>query len=240
MTTTLIVLVIVFFAGVVAASPYALRALDPSSPDWEQLSWVGQTYGAASALLSVFALIGIAISLILQAREAKAAREQSLRAVHAELLQMAMDDEVYRRCWGPFFASGDADAQRQHMYVNLIISNLQMRHELDAIAERHLRSTAHILFSGEVARRFWAEGRELRWRAAAGRRERRFLQILDEEHQHACESPAAPPAPASHPPESGSSGWSPAGRSLLLGIIAAGAAASVPLVRRALRRHRGR
>jgi hypothetical protein len=233
--------VVVFLAGLVAASPYALRALDPSSRDWERLSWVGQTYGAASAFLAMFALIGIAVSLVIQAREARAAREQSLRVIHTDLLQLAMDDEVYRRAWGPFFAAGEPDAQRQHMYINLIISNLRMQYELRALTEPHLRSVVHIMFSGDPGRRFWAEGRELRMRAAGSRRERRFLEILDEEYRHALASPAEPPAPA--PP---AHGFEPE-RSVqrrrrvwwaFAGAVAAGAAACAPIILRAARRAR--
>jgi hypothetical protein len=193
--TSLLLIVIVLAAGLVALSPFGLRAWTPQSGDWEQLSWIGQTYGAASALLAVLALIGVSVSLVLQAREAKAAREQTVRAVHTDLLRMAMEDQVYRRAWGPYFAAGDSDRQRQHMYVNLIISNWQMRWDLRDISEQHLRATAHVLLSGEAGQRFWAEGRELRLRVVGSRRERRFHQILDEEYQHARHDPARPPAP---------------------------------------------
>lgn len=149
---TLLLLVIILTSSLVAASPFALGLLKGQSRDWEQLSWIGQTYGAASALLAVLALIGVAVSLYMQTREAKASREQSLRAIHTELLQMAMDDDVYRRCWGPFFASGDPTSQREHMYVNLIISNWQMQYELRVFSEPHpaLRR-AHL-----VLRRGWS------------------------------------------------------------------------------------
>ncbi|MGH3388967.1 MAG: DUF6082 family protein [Actinomadura sp.] len=40
-----------------------------------------------------------------------------MRVIHTDLLHMVMDDEVYRRSWGPFFAAGDATTQREHMYV---------------------------------------------------------------------------------------------------------------------------
>jgi hypothetical protein len=211
--------------------------LDLQSSDWERLSWVGQTYGAASALLSVMALIGIAVSPTLQARESKASREQALRAIHTELLQMAMDDEVYRRCWGPFFSAGDPTAQREHMYVNLIVSNWQMRYEMRAISEEHLRASAHIVFSGEIGRRFWAEGRELRLKAVSSRREHRFHQVLDEEHRHALDSPAQSPPPSQGPAEAATRRrvWP------LLTILGGSAVAgAVPIVRRAVLRRRQR
>lgn len=245
LVTTLTLVVIVLSSCLVAASPYALRAWDPRSDDWERLSWIGQTYGAASALLAVFALIGIAVSLVMQAREVRAAREQTLRAVHTDLLRMAMEDEVYRDAWGPFFAAGDPDHQRRHMYLNLIISNLQMRWDLRAISEQHLRSTTHVLFSGDAGRRFWAEGRELRSRAVSSRRERNFHRILDEEYEHALRDPARPPAPAHPaPPHRAQPTPSRPGRAtrrtpwLLAGGAMIGTAAIIPALRALARRIR--
>jgi hypothetical protein len=71
MVATLLLLVIVLTSGLIAASPLALGLLDRQSRDWERLSWLGQTYGAASALLAVLALIGVAVSLTMQAREGR-------------------------------------------------------------------------------------------------------------------------------------------------------------------------
>jgi hypothetical protein len=46
--------------------------------------------------LSVLALIGIAVSLLYQAREHKANREQALRSSHMDLMQKAMEDPLCR------------------------------------------------------------------------------------------------------------------------------------------------
>src|SRR5216683_2045201 len=146
---------------------------------------VGLAYGVRSALMLGVALGGVAVSLIRQERDARASGEQALRAIHTELLRMAMDDPLYRSAWGPFFASDDPDAQREHMYVNLIISQFQMAFELRTISEQHLREAAYILLSGEAGQRFWATGRELRQRAVSSRRERRFHEIIDAEYQRA-------------------------------------------------------
>jgi uncharacterized membrane protein len=223
--TTLILLVVVLVSGLVAVSPFALRLLSGRSGDWEQLSWVGQTYGAASALLAVLALIGVTLSLFMQAREAKASREQALRAIHTELQQMAMEDELYRRSWGPFFASGDPDAQRAHMYINMIISTWQMQYELDALSEEHLRATAHLVFSGEIGQRFWSEARDLRLRTASTRRDRRFHEILDEEYQRALASPAV----ASSSDDDAEESSQATGARRAMGWIAAGAGTIVTL-----------
>nr|BFE88033.1 hypothetical protein GCM10020093_106340 [Planobispora longispora] len=190
---------IVLVSGLVAVSPLALGALGAQADDWEHLSLIGQTYGAASTLLSVLALVGVAVSLVLQAREAKSDREQTLRMLHVDLMKMAMEDPLYRRAWGPFFDSEDPDAPREHMYVNLIISQWSMEYELGAITEDHLRSISRLLFSGPAGRRYWTNVRGLRITSTSTRRERRFHRILEEEF-HATGGTPPPSPPAASPP----------------------------------------
>src|SRR3954452_24166530 len=80
LTLLLILLAVAGALGAVLVSPVALTWLPTMrSADWAHLSDVGQTYGAASAILSAAALIGVVLSLYYQRRETKAAREQALR-----------------------------------------------------------------------------------------------------------------------------------------------------------------
>jgi Family of unknown function (DUF6082) len=196
----LILVVILMSSGLVALSPLALTYLNVNkSADWDQLSAIGQTYGVASALLAGLALTGVAASLFFQAREAKATREQALRALHGDLMQMAMEDPLYRACWGDFFSSEDEDAQRAHMYVNMIINHWLLMWELNAITEQHLRAIASVVLSGEIGHRFWSDGRELRMASVGTKRERRFNQILDEEYAKNSEPAASADAGAVTP-----------------------------------------
>jgi hypothetical protein len=66
----------------VALSPLALTGLDGLSKDWQRLAEIGETYGAISALVSSFALGGVVISLLHQARAGHTVREQGERAEH--------------------------------------------------------------------------------------------------------------------------------------------------------------
>jgi hypothetical protein len=143
---------------------------------------IGQTYGAAAALLSVLALAGVAVSLVLQARESKANREHGSRLIHTDLLKMAMDDSAYLECWGPYTSATDPVAQRQAMYVNLILSYWESRYELGQLTETHLREAAAHMFGAAPGRNFWADSRALRTDTSESRRARRFHQILDEEY----------------------------------------------------------
>ena len=86
---------------VVIFSPLALREFGNSTQtNWSQLSSIGQTYGAISALLTAMALIGVVASLLFQAREVRLAKEQAIRMFHHELIRMQLDDPLYMAALG--------------------------------------------------------------------------------------------------------------------------------------------
>jgi hypothetical protein len=193
----LLTLLILLTVGLVGASPVALDLFDGDAARWERLSFIGQTYGAASALLSAFALAGIVVTLVLQARDTKVSREQGQRLAHSELLKMALENPVYRRAWDPVLPGRDPDADLQQIYVNLIFSSWQMSFELKTMDERLLRAVTSALFKGAAGRRFWAGARETRIATSATRRERRFHRIVDEMYQAA--EAQGPPLPDGGP-----------------------------------------
>ncbi|MFJ2033769.1 DUF6082 family protein [Streptosporangium sp. NPDC087985] len=80
--------------------------------------------------------------------------------LHADLMRMAMEDPLYRACWGTFFTSENANEQRAHMYVNMIINHRLMMWELRSITEAHLWAISSIVLSGPVGWRFWTDARE--------------------------------------------------------------------------------
>ncbi|MFD0851204.1 DUF6082 family protein [Actinomadura adrarensis] len=175
--SVLLVLLLVLVTGLVGLSPLGLGLFMGGKDEWERLSFIGQTYGAASAVLSALALVGIAITLVLQAREVKVGREQGQRLLHVDLLKMAMENPLYRRAWGPSPPGRDPDADLQQIYVNLIISEWQTSFELRTMDEDLLRAVATTLFRGEPGRRFWAEARDTRLAALlCAQRLRRSMQ----------------------------------------------------------------
>jgi hypothetical protein len=85
----------------VVLSPLILEELGASVRiNWAQLSNIGQTYGAVSALLTAMALLGVVASLFLQARDVKNSREQAWRTFHHELIRMELDDPLYMTALG--------------------------------------------------------------------------------------------------------------------------------------------
>lgn len=194
---------------------------------WERLSFIGQTYAAASALLSVLALLGVASTLVLQARETKLEREEARRRAVADLLKMAMDDPDLSECWGPSGLADPPKQQRQHMYINMIVAEWRQSYEAGSLEEPRLRAIANEMMSGMPGRRYWEAVREVRMSTSQGKAQRRFHQILQEEY----ERPRVPPAA-----EVTASGDEPTGRArdvpawtsrLLWAGAAAGATAAV-------------
>jgi hypothetical protein len=92
---------------------------------------------------------------------------------------MAVDGPAYLECWGPYSSATDPVAQRQALYVNLILSYWESRYELGQLNEAHLREAAGHMFRASPGRDFWAHARALRSDTSESRRTRRFHQILD-------------------------------------------------------------
>ncbi|WP_343898429.1 DUF6082 family protein [Micromonospora gifhornensis] len=192
-TPALLLLAVLAILAAVLMSPAGLLWIgERPGYDWSLLGNVGEAYGAASAILAGLALVGVAISLILQAKEAKAVREQALRALHTDLLKMAIDDTGLLECWGPIEQSTDLEWFRKHVYTNLIVSHWQLMWEVDVLSEAHLEVLADQFFKGTAGRRFWAEARGPRMKAETSRRARRFTVIVDRSYQAAVD--AGPPA----------------------------------------------
>lgn len=179
--------------ALVAFSPLALNKLSSiHGVDWPQLSNIGQTYGAASAVLTGLALIGVAGSIVFQVRAIKVSQGQAIREQHTHLVEMALTDPLYQRAWGGLHDSyGSTDRYRQHGYINLIVSFWQNDYALGGMPDHKLRTLASDLFRGEAGRDFWDDTRDLRLRSTASHRDKRFCQIIEEEYQQSIS--AGPP-----------------------------------------------
>jgi hypothetical protein len=240
MVVMAILLLVIVSMGLVVVSPLALRALDSGQIDWTRLSNIGQTYGAVSAIVAAVALLGVMISLVIQNRDAKAARQSARRAHHVELMRMAMDDPRYMECWGPYLTDGFA-AEGQYTYVNLIVANWYSEYQVGELPDSLLRASASSVFASGPGRLYWQTTGAL-WRDKyPGRRAKRFYQVLEETYQDAIKQPPSMP-PATVPQKSGSrsSGSGVDRRWMTIAATAAGAVAALAVtrvIRRMLRRH---
>lgn len=222
----LLVLLVLLAAGLVGVSPLALDFFTGTPGYWERLSFIGQTYGAASALLSVVAIIGVVATLSYQAREVKISREEARRTAISDLLKMAMQDPEFNECWGPTGLDEPFKDQRQYMYVTMILSEWQMSFETGALGEKRLRAIAGELFRGRIGRKFWEDAREVRPATTENRKARRFHEVLDEVYHDLKDTPV-PSVTRAEPEQPSRDQSSPPWRSAVLGAVAGAAAATL-------------
>lgn len=192
-----IVIASIAFLALVILSPLALRAVaSVFGLNWSNLSNVGQTYGAVSALITALALGGVVISLLYQARDVNAARSQAIRTFQFELLRMEIEDADLMWAsgapWGTV-ESADYRRLRQHIFVHMWLSFWESQFLLNEMSSKSVRSAAKELFSGEPAREYWESAGDGRLASNEGRR-LQFLHIIEEEYREAIKSPplAAP------------------------------------------------
>ncbi|HEU5107480.1 MAG TPA: DUF6082 family protein [Micromonosporaceae bacterium] len=163
----------------VALSPVAISLIE-GDRDWVRLSTIGQAYGPVSALLSAVAL---GVVVLLQRHQLRHERRAMGRAMHLELLQVALDDPVYAQCWGPRMAPRDVD-ERLFFYASAVLSLWLHSYEIGELREDRLRSFVQGFFMAELPRAYWSWHGQWRLAGAHGRR-RRFLLLVDEEFRAA-------------------------------------------------------
>ncbi|AZQ36246.1 hypothetical protein EJ357_24570 [Streptomyces cyaneochromogenes] len=113
-------------AAVLAAlllSPFVLEDVSGSKGvDWNRLSQVGAAYGFTSAIVSALALAGIAASLVVQNRQARAEQVQGIRSYYLELVRLELDDmALYQPVWGATDIA-DPHERKRHVYADLMMN----------------------------------------------------------------------------------------------------------------------
>ncbi|MBK3570632.1 DUF6082 family protein [Streptomyces sp. MBT62] len=188
---------------VVLLSPFALEEFsDSKGVDWNRLSEVGAAYGFTSAIVSALALAGVAVSLGVQNRQARADQVQGIRSYYLELVRLELDDmALYQPVWGDTDFV-DPHERKRHVYADLMMNYAWMGFEIGTIRESLLRDMLAGMFTGEAGRRYWIRAHTSWIAGSSGSRTgRRFLAIVGEEHARAAASgpPTRSPIP-SRPP----------------------------------------
>jgi Family of unknown function (DUF6082) len=237
--TTVFCLIVI---GLVAISPLALTKIENLRKDWGELSSIGQTYGAISALISSLALGGVVVSLLYQARAGRTAREQSIRTLQQQLIRMEMDNPTLMTAMGaPWGLPIPADSVRirEHLYIHMWTSfwagNFVVGEMTAPTVKKMARSE---LFNSSAGRRYWANVRDNVLNTNEGKY-RQFALIVDDEYKEmiANNIPVAEPVRITDP--TNGSFTLPKGlfkQAMLLGVAAAtGALAARKLSQRTRR-----
>lgn len=211
---------------VVLLSPLALEEISSSKGvDWNRLSDIGAAYGFTSAIVSALALAGVAVSLIVQNRQARAEQVQGIRSYYLELVRLELDDmALYQPVWGDTDIA-DPHEQKRHVYADLMMNYAWMGFEIGTIRESLLRDMLAGMFTGGAGRHYWSRAHASWIASSSGSRVgRRFLAIVGEEHARAIA--AGPPTRSTvvpSPPAAPVAGASRAWRASAGALIGLGA-----------------
>jgi len=155
---------------------------------------------ALSTLISSIALVGVAISLLLQARQLRAGQVQAGRVSQVELIKFALNNPTVVEGALGF---SNSKAQAENFFRNWYVSHLSMSYDIGILPKLRLQSMAGQLFAAEDTRRWWAAVGRTYSDGATSRRDREFFAVLDEEFQRISrlnESTKASDAPSDPPP----------------------------------------
>jgi hypothetical protein len=173
--------------GLVIISPLALTKLEGLRKDWAELSSIGQTYGAISALISSLALGGVVVSLLYQARAGRTAREQSIRTLQQQLIQMEMEDPTLMTAIGaPWGLRIPADSARirEHLYIHMWTSFWAGNFVVGEMTASTVKTAARSeLFNSSAGRRYWSNIRDNVLSTNEGKY-RQFALIVDDEYKY--------------------------------------------------------
>ena len=148
---SLILFALVAVLALVVLSPIGMQWVAGGQTDWSQLSNIGQAYGGISAILSTLAILGVAVSLILQNRQVRAEQLLTLRNRQLEIIKLSMEmPHLVLR-----------DPQRDDATVildshsNLWMQQWHLMWDLNLIDDAELRSLTTDLFLDERRQAWW-------------------------------------------------------------------------------------
>jgi hypothetical protein len=172
---------IIAISFLVIISPLALQVIDShSNVNWSELSNIGQTYGAVSALLAALALVGVAVSVLMQNRELRHDRWEAGRSRHFDIIRMALDDPLYRQVFSVPGPQTPDDEARLVGYINMLFEYWKMMWEFGDWSDAQLRACFRDVLSTGAGYSYWTKYGIGRARLTRTRRARIFERVADE------------------------------------------------------------
>jgi len=150
------------------------------------------------------ALIGVALSLILQNRQLRASQVQLIRQMHLELTKMGIENPQLPAAIWPhpgranFLNSG---------YINFLLTLWQTSYLQKTMTKKALELEANYLFASDYSRTWWGTlARGHREAQAETKREKEFFAIIDNAYKSAMQAWQANDHPEANPPSEESTG----------------------------------
>lgn len=133
-----------------------------------------------STLISSIALVGVVISLLLQARQLRASRVEAAHNSQIDMIKFAIENPSLV---AEMEGVPNDEALVKDVVRNWYITNLWMSYDIGTVSKVGLQERVAIIFSVDEARKWWeraARGYEL---SAVSKREKEFFIIVNGECQ---------------------------------------------------------
>ncbi|UUY01571.1 DUF6082 family protein [Svornostia abyssi] len=161
---------IVLLATAWASARFAASLFPSDTRDLDRLAAAGEAFGAASAVLSALAVIGVLLTLqqqrrqnVLYQEEFRATKaslrtnsEVAVRQLHAGLLALALADQDLLSVW-PTTVDEPPRRTKQSLYSNLVVSHFQTMYVLGYVDTPTMYANLLELFASDIVREFWTE-----------------------------------------------------------------------------------
>ncbi|MGW1612467.1 DUF6082 family protein [Streptomyces sp. NPDC002285] len=177
------------------AAPWLFSFAAATFEKWGSLGPVSQVYGALGSIVSSFALVGVGISLHLQAKETRASREMAYLSMQLELLKFGLEDPILTTAMEPPHGSRayTLDDYKRDWYVHSVMRQKYMAFSIGVLDQNVIRKGMSLSFRGEAFRRYWEDHGD-HWMGGdktADPVARKFREIVESEYQRAIS--AGPP-----------------------------------------------
>jgi Family of unknown function (DUF6082) len=150
------------------------------------------TLSIIATITSSIALIGVAVGLILQARQLRTTQVQASRQFHLDIMKMRIENPVLS-----FSNDADTPDKIRGWYLNLYVKYLETGHVLGTFSEASVSLQTKDVFESQFSRQWWEAVRNVYQVEAdsATRAHKRFFSIVDSEYQAALRAVASSNTP---------------------------------------------
>ncbi|HET9081756.1 MAG TPA: DUF6082 family protein [Trebonia sp.] len=136
-----------------------------------------------STLISSIALVGVAISLLLQARQLRTNQVQATRTAQQELMKFCLENPALA---AEVLGMSSPESYVKQVVLNWHVSYLSMGFDVKTVTESSLRfAIREQIFKTKDSLSWWIMARQSYHDWAISRRDKEFVAILEEEFQRA-------------------------------------------------------
>ena len=144
-----------------------------------------------SSLASALALVGVAVSLLLQQRQLRANQIQTARMVHLEIVRLAIENPDLPISKSQLDRTPEGVRKTSYIYLQFVM--LRFLFSAHLFPEEGLRLHRRTHFANEMIRSWWLTARTHYRAESITRRDSRFVMIVDDEYRTALERSGSAP-----------------------------------------------